>query len=244
MTDTKKIAVIGAGVTGTTTAYQLARKGADVTVFESNPYPAMETSYANGGQLSASNAEVWNSVPTLIKGVQWMLKKLQLNAQYIVFGKPSIFNRKINMAHPEIELQQEAIPVQSVLYPVYPSTEKLRSRFLDSKGISKLQQQLLSIASQHIKESLSEGLRQEFKLAPKLNAIANIHFPKADTAEYIKSWDGVRCAVMQGGQGDIKHWAFNDPLKREGPYKDRPPTPEDAYTRPSDAESSASSLAV
>ena len=112
------------------------------------------------------------------KGVQWMLKKLQLNAQYIVFGKPSIFNRKINMAHPEIELQQEALPVQSVLYPVYPSTEKLRSRFLDSKGISKLQQQLLSVASQHIKESLSEGLRQEFKLAPKQSAIANIHFPK------------------------------------------------------------------
>ena len=55
---------------------------------------------------------------------------------------------------------------------------------------------------------------------------SNIHFPKADTAEYIKSWDGVRCAVMQGGQGDIKHWAFNDPLKREGPYKGNPPTPE------------------
>ena len=54
---------------------------------------------------------------------------------------------------------------------------------------------------------------------------ANIHFPKADTAEYIKSWEGVRCAVMQGGQGEIKHWAFNDPLKREGKYKDAPPSP-------------------
>lgn len=56
---------------------------------------------------------------------------------------------------------------------------------------------------------------------------SNIHFPKADPADYIKSWDGVRCAVMQGGQGDIKHWAFNDPLKREGAYKDNPPSPED-----------------
>ena len=53
----------------------------------------------------------------------------------------------------------------------------------------------------------------------------NLHFPKADTREYIKSWDGVRCAVMQGGQGDVKHWAFNDPLKREGPHKDSPPSP-------------------
>ncbi|MDH5399353.1 MAG: hypothetical protein OEX02_14475, partial [Cyclobacteriaceae bacterium] len=53
---------------------------------------------------------------------------------------------------------------------------------------------------------------------------ANLHFPKADTAEYIKSWDGVRCAVMQGGQGEIKHWAFNDPLKREGAHKEQPPS--------------------
>ena len=53
----------------------------------------------------------------------------------------------------------------------------------------------------------------------------NLHFPKADVSEYIKSWEtGIRCAVMQGGQGDIKHWAFNDPLKREGIYSDEPPS--------------------
>ncbi len=55
----------------------------------------------------------------------------------------------------------------------------------------------------------------------------NLHFPKADTVAYRKSWDGVRCAVMQGGQGDIKHWAFNDPPKREGKYTDDPPPPEE-----------------
>lgn len=55
----------------------------------------------------------------------------------------------------------------------------------------------------------------------------NLHFPKADPTEYVKSWEGVRCAVMQGGQGDIKHWAFNDPLRREGKYKDDPPTPQE-----------------
>ena len=56
---------------------------------------------------------------------------------------------------------------------------------------------------------------------------SNMHFPKADPTEYIKSWDGVRCAVMQGSQGDVKHWAFNDPVRREGKYKDNPPTPEE-----------------
>ena len=53
---------------------------------------------------------------------------------------------------------------------------------------------------------------------------AHLHFPKANTADYRRSWDaGVRCAVMQGGQGDVKHWAFNDPLPRKGRYKDGPP---------------------
>lgn len=56
---------------------------------------------------------------------------------------------------------------------------------------------------------------------------ANLHFPKAHTKAYRATWDGsIRCAVMQGGQGDIKHWAFNDPPKRAGKYKDAPPPPE------------------
>ena len=54
---------------------------------------------------------------------------------------------------------------------------------------------------------------------------AHLHFPKADTSSYCRSWDSVRCAVMQGGQGDIKHWAFNDPPKREGKFQDAPPSP-------------------
>ena len=55
---------------------------------------------------------------------------------------------------------------------------------------------------------------------------SNLHFPKGDTAAYRASWKaGVRCAVMQGGQGDTKHWAFNDPLPRRGKWKQEPPTP-------------------
>jgi glucosamine-6-phosphate deaminase len=54
----------------------------------------------------------------------------------------------------------------------------------------------------------------------------HLHFPKAETAPYRKSWAaGVRCAVMQGGQGDVKHWAFNDPLPRKGQHKHEPPSP-------------------
>jgi glucosamine-6-phosphate deaminase len=57
---------------------------------------------------------------------------------------------------------------------------------------------------------------------------SNLHFPKADLSRYIKSWEsGIRCAIMQGGQGDTKHWAFNDPVRREGAYKENPPSPEE-----------------
>ena len=55
--------------------------------------------------------------------------------------------------------------------------------------------------------------------------MANMHFPGADASAYSDSYDQFRCVLMQGGQGETKHWAFNDPLKREGKYKDNPPTP-------------------
>ena len=54
----------------------------------------------------------------------------------------------------------------------------------------------------------------------------NLHFPSFDTSEYIESWDRARCICMQGGQGEVKHWAFNDPPRREGEYTDAPPPPE------------------
>ena len=62
------IGVIGAGITGVTTAYALSERGYDVTVFDQHRYSGMETSFANGGQLSASNAEVWNKSSTVVQG--------------------------------------------------------------------------------------------------------------------------------------------------------------------------------
>jgi D-amino-acid dehydrogenase len=72
---TKKVAVIGAGITGITTAYYLAKKGYKVTVYEQERYPAMKTSYANGGQISVSNSEVWTTWSNVKKGIKWMFTK-------------------------------------------------------------------------------------------------------------------------------------------------------------------------
>ncbi|MFY7856562.1 MAG: D-amino acid dehydrogenase [Rubrivivax sp.] len=80
------IAVIGGGITGVTTAYALAQRGFSVTLFERHRYAAMETSFANGGQLSASNAEVWTHPSTLVKGLKWMLRS---DAPLLVNPKPS-----------------------------------------------------------------------------------------------------------------------------------------------------------
>ena len=66
----KRIAVIGAGITGVTTCYSLLQRGYNVTVFDENRYAAMQTSFANGGQLSASNAEVWTQGSTILKGIK------------------------------------------------------------------------------------------------------------------------------------------------------------------------------
>ena len=80
------VAIVGAGITGVTTADALLERGYRVTVFDRHRYPAMETSFANGGQLSASNAEVWNSVSTVLKGLRWMLKS---NAPLLMNPSPS-----------------------------------------------------------------------------------------------------------------------------------------------------------
>ena len=81
-----RIAVIGAGITGVTTAFELVSRGLDVVVFDRNRYAAMDTSFANGGQLSASNAEVWNTVGTVLKGIKWMARR---DAPLLVNPRPS-----------------------------------------------------------------------------------------------------------------------------------------------------------
>ena len=81
------ILIIGAGITGITSAYALLNRGYEVTIVDRHRYPAMETSFANGGQLSASNAEVWNSWATVLKGLRWMLKS---DAPLLMNMKPSL----------------------------------------------------------------------------------------------------------------------------------------------------------
>ncbi len=116
------------------------------------------------------------------KGVDWIKKKLQPGIEYVVFGKPTAFGRKINLAHPEIEVLTGYNAQASFLQPVYSTTETLKRKYLDSKAISKLQKTLSTLATTRIRETLTEKIIQDYGLISKQEALTQIHFPSDSTS--------------------------------------------------------------
>lgn len=113
------------------------------------------------------------------QGINWTLDKIKPGVDYIVFGKPNRFGRKISIAHPEIEAVTESAEKKNFLQPVYPLSEKLRARYVDNRFLVKLMHDFLPAAVQHLPETLPDGIIKKYKLISKKQAIANIHFPKS-----------------------------------------------------------------
>lgn len=113
------------------------------------------------------------------KGVKWMEKSIKNHTDYIVFGKPTEFNGKFSMAHPEVEELSEVKQTTSFLQPVYHTTEKLKAHRVESKVISKMIESLLKLAAPHIQETLSPELIDHYRLTDKRSALLNIHFPES-----------------------------------------------------------------
>jgi ATP-dependent DNA helicase RecG len=112
------------------------------------------------------------------QGIKWMSKKLRPGIEYIVFGKPSIFNGKINISHPSIEEKtEENLRLVKGLQPVYSTTELLKVTGLDSTGILKLQRVLVPLVMEHIKEALPAYLVDKLRLMPRKEALYNVHLP-------------------------------------------------------------------
>ena len=112
------------------------------------------------------------------QGVKWLEGKFKPGLEYIVFGRPSQFKGKLNIAHPEVELfRDESSASLPTLMPVYPSTEKLKTKGLDSKGITKLVQQLLLQMGGKISETLPDAVVDQYRLIGRGNALSQIHFP-------------------------------------------------------------------
>ncbi len=113
-------------------------------------------------------------------GFKWIREKLESAREFIVFGKPSVFNRRINMAHPDLEDAEkaESVPVSAALQPYYSSTEKLKSRGLDSKGLERIMKNLVVSARGNITETLPSELIQQLKVVSREEAVLHIHFPE------------------------------------------------------------------
>jgi ATP-dependent DNA helicase RecG len=112
------------------------------------------------------------------KGVSWMAKKLQPGVSYVIFGKPTKFGGKLNIAHPEIEPVTQGNSSTGKLRPVYPTTEKLKSKYIDSKAIARTVEAIIQQALHQIQEPLPEEIIHRLKLMPKAEAIFHIHFPQ------------------------------------------------------------------
>ena len=114
------------------------------------------------------------------KGIRWIKGYIDVSKKYTIFGRPTLFQNKFNIAHPEIEefnqLKKDSF---STLQPVYSTTEKLTSKGLHSKGISKLTKNLLVDLKGRIDETLSSNIIQRFSFLSKEASLFNIHFPQS-----------------------------------------------------------------
>ena len=112
------------------------------------------------------------------KGIKWMQEKLKVGEEYIVFGKPSVFNDRFNFVHPEIEPVSKAASVSGpTITGVYSSTEKLQNGGISNKSFTVMQRRLAEIVAGTIQETLPGWFLQEKKLIPLERALHDIHFP-------------------------------------------------------------------
>ncbi|MES2394821.1 MAG: ATP-dependent DNA helicase RecG, partial [Bacteroidota bacterium] len=115
------------------------------------------------------------------QGAKWIAEKIKphVTNEYIVFGRPSVFNGIFNISHPEIDpVSAENTTFASTLQAVYNSTEKLKSRSLDSKGIARLQKSLVLLIKKNIPETLSNAVLERFQMLSREEAVKQIHFPQ------------------------------------------------------------------
>jgi ATP-dependent DNA helicase RecG len=113
------------------------------------------------------------------QSIAWYEKNLRANTEYIVYGKPVSFGGRWSITHPEIDLITSENDGGGFWQPIYPLTEKLRRKFVDSKAISRMMRSLLEISRPHIKETLPETLVQKYRLVSKADALWHFHLPQS-----------------------------------------------------------------
>ncbi len=118
------------------------------------------------------------------QSLKWVDENVNRGKVYIAFGKPTWFNGQFSISHPELETypRPNTVTGNLTLQPIYNSTEKLKKRFLDSKGIQKLQGMLIEQHMREIYETIPAYILDKYKLIGKREAIRHIHFPESAEA--------------------------------------------------------------
>ncbi len=112
------------------------------------------------------------------QGLKWVREKVVVGKEYVIFGKPNLFNGKYNFTHPDIESAEEAqADLNEPLQPYYSTTEKMKSRGFTPKGIMRVMRTLISQVHKSIPETLSPAVLQLAHLMPRAEALVKIHFP-------------------------------------------------------------------
>lgn len=140
-----------------------------------------EEGKAKGKRLVAHFQDDTGSIELLwFRGGSWLKDKYKLGIEYVVFGKPTVFNRNLNLIHPEIEDFKLLNKIfYSSLQGNYPMTEKLKNSFISSKLIQRLQYNLLQSVANQIVETLPDFLIEKLNLLPLKKALVHIHFPQS-----------------------------------------------------------------
>lgn len=112
------------------------------------------------------------------QGHRFITDKYKVNSPYLVFGKPTAFGNRFNIAHPDIDAYIEGKSDQSSLSGYYNTTEKMKKHYLNSKAVQKIIQSALATGLPHLTETLPDYLIREANLLPLKEAIRNIHFPQ------------------------------------------------------------------
>lgn len=112
------------------------------------------------------------------QGISWIKEKIKMGTEWVVFGKPSLFNGRYTISHPEIESIDEFVAQPSdPLHPVYTSSEKMKLNGLSTRALSKITRSLTGQLHGAIPEILRPDIIQELKMVGREQALMNIHFP-------------------------------------------------------------------
>lgn len=132
-------------------------------------------------RLVAKFADETGAIMELVwfQGIKWVEDHVMRGSTYIAFGKPTFFNGRFSISHPELENypRQPGLTGNLTLQPIYNSTEKLKKNFLDSKGLQKLIQQVIELHINEVRETMPAYVLEKYKLISRKEALVHIHFP-------------------------------------------------------------------